>query len=444
MGLIIGVGNTKPTFPYDYYYGVKIDTSVADCTLERVGRTELHQSLPVQSMMRRCLLNDDGEVVTYLHATDSTKTDTGATADLTGASGMVMVEIPEHYRKFEFDGTNILALISQYALPGFHKVRKVYRSAYEATVDRTTSTLKLASVVNTTAAFRGGNNTSGWDETYRSLLGRPATSISLTNFRSYARNRGAAGLNDKGWNCDLYEAAINTYWLFVIEYANLNCQAAFTSELDANGYKQGGLGDGVTTLDGTKWNNFNGYNPFVPCGITNSLGNATGVVTYTMPEEYDSTTTTVSVPSYRGIENPFGHVWSWTDGLHVMVQSNADGAKSFLYRADNDDPNNFQDSNYNGYSQRGELPRANGWVKKILCGEYGDILPKENGGSSTTYFADYFYTNIPSSGVSLRGVAFGGHANAGAAAGLAYANATNAPSHSYTYFGSRLCFIPEA
>lgn len=444
MGLIIGVGNTKPTFPYDYYYGVKINTNVADTTLERVGRAELHASLPVQSQMRRCLLNDNGEVVTYLHATDSTKTDTGATADLTGASGMVMVEIPEHYRKFEFDGDNILALISAFPLPGFHKVRKVYRSAYEATVDRTTSTLKLASVVNTTAAFRGGNNTSGWDETYRSLLGRPATNISLTNFRSYARNRGAAGLNDKGWNCDLYEAAINTYWLFVIEYANLNCQAAFTSELDANGYKQGGLGDGVTTLDGRKWNNFNGNNPFVPCGITNSLGNATGVVTYTMPEEYDSTTTTVSVPSYRGIENPFGHVWSWTDGILVAVQSEADGAKSLFYRAADDNPANFNSSNYDGYVQRGELTRANGWVKKILCGEYGDNMPQAIGGSSTTYFADYFYTNIPSSGVSLRGVCFGGGAHYGAYAGLAYATANCAPSYTTAYIGSRLCFIPEA
>lgn len=444
MGLIIGVGNTKPTFPYDYYYGVKINTEVADTTLERVGREELHVSLPVQSQMRRCLLNDSGEVVTYLHATDSTKTDTGATADLTGASGMVMVEIPEHYRKFEFDGAKITALISQYQLPGFHKVRKIYRSAYEATIDRTTSTLKLASVVNTTAAFRGGNNTSGWDETYRSLLGRPATNVSLTNFRSYARNRGQAGLNNKGWNCDLYEAQLNTYWLYVIEYANLNCQAAFTAEPDANGYKQGGLGAGVTTLNGTKWNNFNGYNPFIPCGITNSLGNATGVVSYTMPSEYDANTTTVSVPSYRGIENPFGHVWSWTDGVHVMVQSEADGSKSFLYRADNDDPANFQDSNYNGYSQRGELPRTEGYVKKILCGEFGDNMPLQVGGSSTTYYADYFYTNIPASGVALRGVFFGGDARNGAYAGLAYAYTSNAPSNAGTNFGSRLCFIPAA
>lgn len=442
MGLIIGVGNTKPTFPYDYYYGVKINTAVADTTLERVGRSELHASLPVQSRMRRCLLNDEGTVVTYLHATDSTKTDTGAAADLTGASGMVMVEIPEHYRKFEFDGTNILALISAYPLPGFHKVRKVYRSAYEATVERATN--KLASVVNTTAAYRGGNNTAGWDDTYRSLLGRPATSISLTNFRKYARNRGTAGLNGVGWNCDLYEAQLNTYWLFVIEYAQLNCQADFTAELTSEGYRQGGLGAGVTTLDSGKWNTFNGYNPFVPCGITNSLGNATGVVTYTMPTEYNATAVTVSVPSYRGIENPFGHVWSWTDGVHVAVQSEADGAKSLFYRATDDNPANFQDSNYNGYTQRGELPRSNGFVKQILCGEFGDNMPKAIGGSSTTYFADNFYTNVPASGVALRGVFFGGLATYGASAGLASAYTTYAPSSTYTFIGSRLCFIPAA
>ena len=45
---------------------------------------------------------------------------------------MVMVEIPEHYRKFEFDGSNILALISAFPLPGFHKVRE-YK--HEGTVE---------------------------------------------------------------------------------------------------------------------------------------------------------------------------------------------------------------------------------------------------------------------------------------------------------------------
>lgn len=444
MGLIIGIGNTKPTFPYDYYYGVKINTNVADTTLERVGRPELHASLPVQSRMRRCLLNDNGEVVTYLHPTDSTKTDTGAAADLTGASGMVMVEIPEHYRKFEFDGTSILALVSEVPLPGFHKVRKVYRSAYEATVDRTTaSTPKLASVVNTTANFRGGNNTAAWDTTYRSLLGKPATNINLTNFREYARNRGTAGLNGAGWNCDLYEAQLNTYWLFVIEYANLNSQAAFTAELTSEGYRQGGLGAGATTLDAGKWGRYNNYGPIIPCGITNCLGNMTGEVPITMPNEYDSIATTVSVSSYRGIENPFGHIWSWADGVLAHVQSDKDGGKSLFYRAIDDNPVNFQSENCNGYITRGELPRTNGYVKKILCGEYGDNIPLEVGGGSTIFFSDFFYQSTPASGVDLRGLCFGGEIYYGSTSGFLLANLRLHPSGSYNTVGTRLCFIPE-
>jgi hypothetical protein len=442
MGLIIAAGNTKPAFPYDYYYGVKVSLSVSDPAVERVGRTELHQSLPVQSKMRRCLLKDDGTVNYYLHPTDSTKRDSGSAADLTGAAGQVMVELPEHYRKFEFDGLAFWALLSEYALPGFHKVRKCYRSAYEASVDRTVSaTPKLASVVNTTTAFRGGNNTSGWDDTYRSLLGRPATNISLTNFRAYARNRGTAGLNGAGWNCDLYEAQRTTYWFFVVEYATRNCQAAFNAEKDANGYRQGGLGDGVTTMSSGNWSTFNSYNPFVPCGITNSLGNATGVVSYTIDNE-SGISYTFNVPSYRGIENPFGHVWSWTDGCLCVIQSADGGGRSIFFICD--DPALFSSTSVAAYTERGDLPRGEGYVKTLMLGEYGENMPTAVGGGSSTYYCDYFYTNIQSSGEAIRGVVFGGRAYYGTTAGLAYANTSNAPTHANTSVGSRLCFIPEA
>ena len=440
MGLIIAAGNTKPAFPYDYYYGVRVKTTVAATTLERIGRPELHTSLPIQSGMRRCVLKDDGTVAYYLHATDSTKRDTGAAANLTGADGMVMVEIPKHYRKFEFDGTDLVVLMSMYPLPGFHEVPKMYRSAYEATVDRTiTATPKLASVVNTTAAFRGGNNNASYDGTYRTFLGLPATQISLTNFRNYARNRGTAGLNGKGWNCDLYAAQLATYWLYVVEYANLNCQAPYNPQPDANGYKQGGLGDGVTTWNGD-WDTYNGYYPIIPCGITNSLGNNTGVVSHTV-DNGNGISKTFQVPSYRGLENPFGHIWSWTDGCKCEIQSDADGGLSKFYVCD--DPAKFQDSSYNDYEYRGDLPRKEGYVKRILGGEHGDNMPTEVGGGSTTYFSDYFYTNVPTSGTAMRGVLFGGRAHHGAIAGLSCANTSNAASHTTTNIGSRLCFIPS-
>ncbi|MDR2009966.1 MAG: hypothetical protein LBQ22_05745 [Bacteroidales bacterium] len=444
MGLLIGVGNTKPTFPYDYYYGIEWDSTVANPACTRIGRPELHVALPVQSGMRRCILKDDGTVNYYLHATDSTKRDNGAAANLDGTDGQVMVEIPAHYRKFEVDGTIYRCFISQHALPGFHFVPLSYRSAYEAAIDRTTSSApKLASVVNLSTAFRGGGNTAAeiaHDADGGSVLGKPATGVSLTNFRAYARRRGAAGRNGAGWNCDVYDIQKTCFWLYFIEYANLNCQAAYNAQPTSEGYKQGGLGAGVTDLVAANITAMTGGTyACIPCGITNSLGNKTGIVTYTMPTEYGATKTT-NVPSYRGLENPFGHLWSWTDGVKVNIQSDASGGLSQLYICE--DPENFQSNNYDNYQVRGLLPRKEGYVKRVIIGEYGENMPAEVGAASTTYFCDYFYTSIPASGESQRGVFFGGSAANGAFAGFGSAYTANAASSTGTSIGSRLCFIP--
>ena len=70
-------------------------------------------------------------------------------------------------------------------------------------------------------------------------------------------------------------------------------------------------------------------------------------------------------------------------------------------------------------------------------------MPLEVGGGSTTYFCDYFYTNIPSSGEAERGVLFGGAAYNGAPAGFVYAYANSAPASADASIGSRLCFDPQ-
>lgn len=438
------LNSLKETVISDEYlsYGIEFDVTISSPTCTRIGNAILHKTLPIHNAMRRCLLDDNGNITTYLDANDSNKTADGENADLTGANGMVMVEIPKHYRKFIREGNKQQVFISQFPLAGYHEVPKMYRSAYEATVDRTVSgTPKLASVVNTSAEFRGGNNTSDWDGTYRSLLGMPATSISLSNFRKYARNRGSAGRKDAGWNCDLYEAQLATYWLYVIEYANRNCQAEYNAELTSEGYRQGGLSAGVTTIDVTKWNTYNNYNPFIPCGTTNILGNNTGVVTFVMPNEYDiNNNVTISVPSYRGIENPFGHIWSWTDGCKCQVQSDTDGAKSLFYTCY--DPALFQDSSYTNYNKRGEVSRKEGYVKTLIIGEYGDNMPVETGGSSTTYYTDYLYSNIPDSGEEMRGICFGGFAVYGQVVGLSFVSTQYTTSYQYMNIGTRLCFLP--
>lgn len=422
------------------WYGVEWDVTESDSAVTRIGNMDLHRSLPIQSGMYRCILNDDGEEVYKLGADDSTKKEDGVTAAvLDGTDGMVMVRIPTFYAKFVRDGNKRRVLISENNLPGFIKMGGCYISAYEATIDRTTSGIpKLASVVNETANFRGGNNNAEWDGTYRSLLGMPTTSTSLTNFRTYARNRKA---DNTEWNCMDYHAYKSLYWLYVVEYANRNCQLDFNDALTSEGFRQGGLGVGVANINGTKWSTFNGYYPFIKCGYTNSLGNKTGVVAYTMPDEYDAETPlTTYVPSYRGVENPFGHIWKWTDGLHIKTQSEKAGGRSILYAAD--DPASYQDSNYDGYEEISDIARTEGYVKDILFDD-GDMLPTVTTGStSITYFSDYSYTSIPESGEALRGVLFGGLAANGSSAGFSFANTNNTPSHTGTYIGSRLCFIP--
>ena len=432
MGIFIGLGSGTPTSSYDYFYGVEIDTANATTVATRVGRPELHVTCPIQNKMRRCVLKDDGSVAYYLDDNDSTKTSGGGTADLSGAAGQVMVEIPDHYRRFEFEGTVIRPLISEYPLPGFDLVPKMYISAYEATVERETQ--KLASVCNKTAAYRGGNNNAAHDadETGKSQLGVPATVISLTNFRTYAQKRGA------GWQCYTYKAHVTLFWLFVIEYATTNCQAAYNAEKTPEGYRQGGLGAGVTTLTWGPWSTMNGNYPFIPCGHTNSLGNKTGVVNFDMPSGYGSSLT-VEVPSYHGVENLFGHLWKWTDGVLFDIQSATGGGESRAYAAL--DPADYNSTNFSKYQYIGNLPRTEGYVKELMFGERGDMLPKSVGGSSSTFWSDYFYTNIPKDGTALRGLLLGGTASNGSNAGLASAYSNFAPSDTFANFGSRLCFL---
>lgn len=422
-----------PYLESDCSYGVEFDTTVTSPACTRIGNTDLHKSLPIQNRMRGCLLNDNGDVVEYLDPKDWT----GAVRD--GSRGQVMVEIPMHYRKFETDGTKRRVKISELPLPGYHQVKKQYVSAYQAAYDSTNH--KLASVVNLTEQYRGGNNNSQYDGHENSLLGMPATGISRTNFRAYARARKA---NSTEWNCMTYGIQKALYWLFVVEYATLNSQAAYNAELTQEGYHQGGLGDGVDNLNPTKWNSFNAYNPFIPCGYTDALGNRTGVVVFTMPDSYDTgNTVTTSVPRYRGIENPFAHIFQWTDGINIRINptaANGGNDKSEVFVCD--DPSHFSDSSYDGYSLVGLEARNDGYIHTLIFGEGGEIIPDVCAdGGSTKYHCDYHYTSIDTT-VALNGVLFGGDAYDGANCGFVSSRSRHAPSYTHARSGSRLCFIP--
>jgi len=408
-------------------YGIEFDTSVSSPTCTRIGSSDLHKLVPIQNRMKGCLLDDNGNVVEYLMPSDWT----GQVRD--GSAGQVMVEIPAHYRKFVTMGTKRQVWMSEVPLPGYHLVPKMYVSAYEATIDRTNN--KLASVVNLTAQYRGGNNQSDWDGTYKTELGRPATHKSLTEFRTLARARKSGSTE---WNCMTYDVQKALYWLFAVEYATLNTQAAYNAQLDANGYHQGGLGVGVTNA--TDLATFDGSEPFVPCGHTDSLGNGTGQVEYTATDTADNITEDVYVPRYRGVENPFGHIWQWTDGILVQVHpaSGQNVSKVFVCS----DPSKFDSDSVANYTHVGNEERAGGYIKEMIFGEGGEIMPTLCGGSDSTYFCDNHYVDVNVSAITLRGVLFGGAANNGSGAGFAFSYSRHAPSTADSGIGSRLCFIP--
>ncbi len=188
----------------------------------------------------------------------------------------------------------------------------------------------------------------------------------------------------------------------------------------------------------TDWTNFNKINPLIPCGYTNEFGNGSGEKAYVVKNASGGTHATLMANRYRGIENPFGHIWKYTDGANIQVTT-GDAGLSILWTTD--DPSNFSDTSYTGYDKKGNICRTNGYAKKMLLGEDGDIVPTEVGGSSSTYWCDYYYTNTSANRMQV--VLVGGTADYGSNAGLAYVNSGNAPSDAYRYVGSRLCFFPE-
>lgn len=410
-----------PDLEERYAYGVEWDTASSSPDGVRVGNMQLHRDLPVQSGMRGVVLDNNGGVY-YYHEPTAWKM-TFASKDYAS-----MVEIPDHWYKLYIIGTKFRMMLSSIPLPGYKHISKFYIGSSEAQMLRSLGLL-MSDKTNSTDT-RGGDNTSEWDNTYRSLLGCPVTNLTRDQFRQAARKRGS------GWEMYTYNAHKTLFWLFAVEYATLDSQKPFNAQKDANGFAQGGLGPGPTQM--TDWTNFNKINPLIPCGYTNEFGNGSGEKAYVVKNASGGTHATLMANRYRGIENPFGHIWKYTDGANIQVTT-GDAGLSILWTTD--DPSNFSDTSYTGYNKKGNICRTNGYAKKMLLGEDGDIVATEIGGSSSTYWCDYYYTNTSANRMQV--VLVGGGADDGSGAGLAYVAAHHAPSGARRNVGSRLCFFPE-
>lgn len=414
-----------PDLEERYAYGVEWDTASSSPDGVRVGNMQLHRELPIQSKMRMCEVDRLGAV-----------TAASVSGMVQRLDGSIMTEIPEHWYKLYTNGTKFRMMLSEIPLPGYNHIDKFYISTYEACISRSEGKLWSENLYaysdgnSSLNNLRGGDNTSDWDGTYRSLLKRPVTNLTRDQFRQAARKRGS------GWEMYTYGAHKTLFWLFAVEYATLNSQKPFNAQKDANGFSQGGLGEGASQM--TDWTNFNNANPLIPCGYTNEFGNGSGEKAYVVKNASGGTHATLMANRYRGIENPFGHIWKYTDGANIQVTT-GDAGLSILWTTD--DPSNFSDTSYTGYDKKGNICRTDGYAKKMLLGEDGDIVATEVGGSSSTYWCDYYYTYTSAN--RMQTVLVGGSADIGQNSGLAYINTHDASSAAAKYFGSRLCFFPK-
>jgi len=431
----------------DAWYGVEWDITVASSACARIGMADLNIALPVQRNIKSACIKDDQSISYYLDGLDATKKENGTASLLDGTDGQVMVVIPEHYRKFEADGSKRRVKISPYPLNDYVKVERKACGRYLGSIVSN----KLLSV---SSVF-------------------PTTNKTRANFRSYAAARGT------NWSQVYYSAYADLFWLYLIEYANFNGQEM--------------LGPGATNANSTDWLNYNGYLPVVANGAANSLGNRSGSVPFTVTDWYKGTTTGAAankcvqtgrfsswsasyvgmtikniateatavitakdsndqvsidadiftapgqgfvivgstfisqVAVYRGVENIFGHIYQFLDGINV---NNVDGTNILAYFCN--EPIFFADDTIVNYTNAGNVPAADGYIKSLVPGH---ILPETVGASSTTYMTDYYYK--PSS-IGFRVVLWGGSLSSGAYSGLLYAYFNYTSGYAFALIGSRL------
>ena len=257
--------------------------------------TELMQSI------KPCLLQD-GTVNYYIQKNDYTLTEDGNSSILTGADGDVMVEIPLMGYKLWKEGN--FQYVSVTTDPNKEKDGYCY---YAHSLDNEKDCDKIY-----IGAYLGYQTN---DELY-SLSGvRPANKISLSDFRFYADNKGT------GYSLTSFFPHTLLQCLYIIVYKNLNSQVA--------------LGRGcvnaevLTKTGGTNFDTF--------C--------------------YGTTSSTQQIKLF-GIEDFYGNLYQWLDGLYATSNSIKTDYRNSVFIGDNG--NSFQ------FNTSCNIPTSYNNIQKIL------------------------------------------------------------------------------
>ena len=403
------------------WYGVQWSetSSNPDCT--RIGNMEMHRTLPIQSMMKPFDITNSEDTVSEIILPIDDQFQKTSYANATNIqwsivsrdSDNIMIRIPEFWYTDDYvPGTKTHNLkLCPHAKPGWYHHKEAYVSAYEVYK----SSDKLVSV--------------------KGQL--PTVNFNRTNGRTWARANGFDG--EAKWNLYTYEEHRAICHLFLVEYATRNSQKAVNTALTPEGFRQGGLGSGCTTGTAT----INGAQTwsFIPTGSSDSLGSGSGEVTVTIQQTDSSGSNTSTITRkcnrYRGIENPFGHVWKHTDDV-ISVCSN--GYRTWYKSVKPDQFTTNKNASYKSLCASTMV--SSGYKTEIKATPTCDFFAVSvSDGSETTYWCDYNWDNTDTSEHCLL---IGGNSGSGGQAGLFYLYSSYEVGSSSAIIGSRLIYLPWA
>lgn len=402
------------------WYGVSWSETSSNPDCIRIGNMDMHRSLPIQSMMKPFAfqtqpvykdqfvpLKENFTEAMYGHVSNGEAGQVASTVN-------VMIKIPEFWYVDDYTpGTKTHNLkICPHAKPGWHHHKEAYVSAYEAfNFDNKGRLISMKSVV-------------------------PTVNFTRTNGRTWARANGFDG--EAKWNLYTYEEHRAICHLFLVEYATRNSQKAVNTELTPEGFRQGGLGSGCTTGTAT----INGAQTwsFIPTGSSDSLGSGSGEVTVTIQQTDSSGSNTSTITRkcnrYRGIENPFGHIWKHIDD----VISKYETTYRTWYKSVK--PDQFATNKNNSYKPLTSAAVVTGYKTEIRATPTCDFFAEAcTNGSETTYWCDYNWDNTDTSEHCLL---IGGNSGHGGAAGLFTLHSYLGVGRSDAAIGSRLTYLPWA
>lgn len=401
------------------WYGVSWSetSSNPDCT--RIGNMDMHRTLPIQSMMKPFAFNcgqphfkdqyvpvkENFTSGQYSHNVNDSLSQ--ATNDVN-----IMIKIPEFWYTDDYDfNTKTHNLkICQHAKSGWNHHKEAYVSAYEL------------------------YNLNGRAISKRENI--PTVNFTRANGRTWARANGFDG--EAKWNLYTYEEHRAICHLFLVEYATRNSQKAVNTTLTVEGFRQGGLGSGCTT--GTATINGATTYSFIPTGSSDSLGSGSGEVTVTIQQTdssgHNTSTITRKCNRYRGIENPFGHVWKHTDDV-ISIYG---GGYRTWYKSIK--PEQFANNKNTSYKPLTTATVVTGYKTEIRATPTCDFFAAAcTNGSESTYWCDYNWYNTDTSEHCLL---IGGSSAHGGAAGLFALYSDDGVGGSYATIGSRLTYLPWA